>query len=169
MGGKRTLLNPLNTSNIIRFPRTEDQAVLFMSIVRSKYKPPAHNPHVDGEYNPADMIIRWLLGLKKKDLRYRCECHSLDSIGTRFQLLKRMYLHWRAAKLATLMEKLVGKGTYIGYGKGYENTRKPTCHCGSMLREDYGKKKVMIKGEIYRKYYPRYSRKRIHFPRLDRD
>jgi hypothetical protein len=157
---------------VTRFPRTDDGEMLYLAKMRAKYPAPPYNPRTDGSWNPADGIFEWLCKQQKQHLRKLCERHALESTGSRKRLIKRMYLHWRAAKLG------LGK-EWIGYGKGYENTRIPTCPCGSknkieMLRLE--KRKQELKEAARRqKYeillpskfrYPRYDENRIRFPRL---
>lgn len=158
---------------IIRFPRTKDREMQYLAKIRAKYPPPFYNPRTDGSWNPADGIFDWLCKCSKKKLRRLCIKHALDETGSRKRLIKKMYLHWRAAKL--------GKGkVWIGYGKGYENTRTPTCPCGSRNKLEIQKseqkkeelkelakrvKKYILEPTIHR--YPRYKKNRIHFPRLD--
>lgn len=106
-----------------RFPRTDDKDLLYMIQVRNKYPAPPYNPHTDGSYNPADMIIDFHLNQSKKKMRKLCIKHALEPDGPKRVLMKRMYLHWRASKLWKGVE-------YYGYGKGYKHTRRPDCSCG---------------------------------------
>lgn len=158
---------------ILRFPRTKDSEMVYLAKIRTKYPPPPYNPRTDGSLNPADWIFDWLCKRKTKKLRKLCVKHALDNTGSRRQLIKLMYLHWRAVKSG------IGK-EWIGYGPGYENTRMPDC-CPSAKSREYVKKaqaqeeKWKEHKRYMRKYvmlpsrirFPRYSKKRIHFPRLE--
>lgn len=119
-----------------RFPRLskdgKDDIVLRFRRLRKKYPPPEYDRHIHGSWNPGDYIPTWLMGQDKDRLKKLCKKHSLDYHGSLWRLVKRMYLHWRAAKL-----KIAGKHSeYYGYGKGYENVGIPLCSCGSVLKED---------------------------------
>lgn len=100
-----------------------------MSKIKRKYPPPDYNPRSDGRVNPAEIIIDFNLNLSKKKLRKLCYKHALETTGSKRALMKRLYLHWRASKLRYGFE-------YYGYGRGYENTRKPTCSCGFLNKEE---------------------------------
>lgn len=155
-------------TDVLRFPRTDDRDVLYVANLKRKYPPPKYNPRYDGGWNPSDGILNWLLGLGTKKLRKFCDAHALEDTGSRRKLIKRMYLHWRAGKLAS-QKILVGKGEWIGYGKGYESTREPTCHCGRHRRESYmpkpkPKPKVVRDWEPIRRF-PRYPKGIMRFPR----
>lgn len=152
--------------DVLRFPRTNDKDVLYVAALKRRFPPPVYDPRSDGGWNPSDYILSWLVGLSTDKLREFCETHALEDTGPRRKLIKRMYLHWRAGKLAS-QKILVGKGKWIGYGKGYESTREPTCHCGRKRREDYIPKKKMektwLKATIRR--FPRYPKGIKRFPR----
>lgn len=121
---------------IIRFPRTDDDALNYMVEKRIQYPPPPYDWKRDGSQNPADWILGQLLKYSKKKLRRLCVKHALEPEGPRRRLVWRMWMHWRAKKL------MIGRGEYYGYGKGYMNTRPPTCSCG-YLRKDYKVKKIV--------------------------
>ncbi len=145
----------------------------YLAKIRAQYPSPPYNPKTDGSWNPADGIFDWLLKCDNQKLQQLCSRHALDHTGSRRELVKRMYLHWRANKL--------GKGKiWIGYGKGYENVRIPDCPCGSknkmwmqMAEARKEELKEMAKRERKRimepsKFrFPRYRKDRIHFPRLE--
>lgn len=163
---------------IQRFPRTSDKLFLYVALFRAKYKPPPYNFRTDGSWNPADGVLNSLLKCDKKQLRRLCKKHALDYKGWIGKLIRRLYLHWRAAKFEHQGVK-VGSGEFIGYGKGYENTRIPNCPCGSRSRievrefekkkEDFKEQRSRMKKEIMKpsaKRFPRYKKGRIHFPRL---
>lgn len=176
--GRVSLLKMSNSLQISRFPRTDDEDMMYLAAMRAKYKAPPYNFRTDGSWNPADGVFKSLVESSTKKLRKLCKRHSLNHHGPRRKLIKKMYLHWRASKYEHFGVH-VGNGLYFGYGKGYENVRIPTCPCGSRSRSEkkrsdarmeaikemakYIKRHVMEPSRIH---YPRYSRKRIHFPRL---
>jgi hypothetical protein len=128
-----------------RFPRTEDPVVDFVAAMRIQYPAPFYNPRTDGSWNPADLIIDWLMSQKRIELRRLCRKHALRE-GSRSGMVKRMYLHWRHAKLR--------KGfPYIGYDTGFLNTREPNCICGA----------VKAVGQWTPQRFPRLP---FYFPRL---
>lgn len=119
-----------------RFPRLskdgKDDIVLRFRRLRKKYPAPDYDRHRDGSWNPGDYIPTWLMSQDKEKLKQLCKRHRLDHYGSRWRLVKRMYLHWRAAKL-----KIAGNHSeYFGYGKGYENVDIPVCSCGSVRKAD---------------------------------
>ena len=114
---------------VYRFPRTDDDDLLFMRELRLKYPAPKHDPFNYGPYNPADYVINAVLSYKTKKLRRLCRKHALRSDGSRQKLMRRMYLHWRSNKFK------LGP-VYYGYGPGCWNTRVPTCICGYLRRDD---------------------------------
>ncbi len=165
----------IRRNGVQRFPRTDDKAMLYLCRIRAKYPAPPHNPHAEGPYNPADSVLSSLLKQDEKVLKKLCDKHALRTGGSRGKLIKRLYLHWRASKLVHF-GKIVGSGTYIGYGKGYRSTRTPTCHCGSQRRDEYEKtredKKAVRKAREEAKAkaairrFPRYPKGIMRFPRL---
>jgi hypothetical protein len=147
----------------------------FLRQLKKDHPPPPYNPWVDGGYDPAEYILSFNYALSKKKLKQLCEKHALSTEGRRIELVKRMYLHWVAAKLEL-------GDDYFGYGPGYEHTRTPDCVCGSKRRADrdaaYEKRELIreIAKRSYRAFmtptirrYPRYARGRIRFPRLERN
>jgi hypothetical protein len=115
-----------------RFPRVakEDVEIIRWFIrMRKKYPPPPYDRHQHGSWYPGDYIPNWLMIQTTEHLQELCEKHALKSKGSRWKLIKRMYLHWRASKLK------IGK-VYYGYAKGYDYQRIPTCPCGSVLKKE---------------------------------
>jgi hypothetical protein len=112
-----------------RFPRTDNVVTLYVAKLRIKYPAPSYNWRYDGSTNPADIVLQSLVEASKKKLRRLCGKHSLETWGNKRRLIKRMYLHWRASKMNL-------GDPQIGYGKGYESTRNPTCVCGFRKRVD---------------------------------
>ena len=106
-----------------RFPRTEDGLLHFVAYLMREYPAPYADPKTYGpDYSFGDSIMESLLTASKKKLAKLCLKHSLKT-GSRKGMIRRMWLHWRAARL--------DRGyPYIGYGTGFENTRKPDCVCG---------------------------------------
>lgn len=123
-----------------RFPRLaggeggeDDEIVLRFRKLRKKHPAPEYNRHRDGSWNPGDYLPTWLMKQTTEQLRYLCKRHALNRHGSRWRLVKRMYLHWRASRL-----QICGKGfEYFGYGVGYENVRDPECSCGSLRKKDW--------------------------------
>lgn len=123
-----------------RYPRSEEQIVQYIAKLRRIYPPPKYNSKTDGTSgDPASFILNSLATYKKSKLRKYCDKHALETIGSRFKLIKRLYLHWRAFKLQT------GE-PYVGYGKGFESTRTPTCIC-AFNKVEYEKKKEELKDQ----------------------
>ena len=168
---------------IRRYPRSEDEIALYIAKLRAEYPAPVYNWKYGGSINPADMVLTELGGYTRKKLKRLAEKHSLDTHGGRRQIIKRMYLHWRAAKFQT-------GDPYIGYGPGFESTKEPSCVCGFRKRADIKReeklreeKREMIKkqrkeaDELWnkafdlraeRKLHPRFPRYKLpmRFPRL---
>ena len=164
---------------INRFPRTDDAVVLYIAHLRAKYPAPEHNWKYGGPLNPAEFVLGELGQYSREKLERLAEKHSLDSTGGRRKIIKRMYLHWRAAKFQT-------GSPNIGYGPGFESTRTPDCVCGfrkradikkeSKLKEDrregtreQARKATILWNEAFdakaeRKLHPRFPR--LLFPRL---
>lgn len=153
-----------------RFPRLSkdgsDDIVLRFRRLRREYPPPEYDRQIHGSWNPGDYIPTWLMKQDRKKLKHLCKQHSLDRHGSRWELVKRMYLHWRAAKL-----KIAGNHSeYYGYGKGYENVKIPVCSCGSVEKRDMEMRekkreeaKILAKEQLARflapiQRFPRYPR-----------
>jgi len=153
-----------------RFPRTENHIAIFVSKLRVRYPPPKYNPAYDGSIDPADFVLNSLGGGSKKDLKRWCNNHSLKPSGSRRKMIKRIYLHWRASKF--------GYGDpQIGYGKGYEATKTPSCVCGFRRKADIvsfeknrEKQKMMLREQRHKLdklWRDPYKRRfpRLRFPR----
>lgn len=120
---------PDKESTIYRFPRAKDEIIQYIAKLRAKYPAPAFNWKYGGSINPADLVLSSLGEYSRKKLKRLAEKHSLETTGGRRKIIKRMYLHWRAAKFQT-------GDPYIGYGKGFKSTRTPDCVCGFRKRAD---------------------------------
>lgn len=132
-----------------RFPRLEGERDesnwKFLSRLRQRYPLPVYRWQYDGSTNPGVDVLTGLLDRSKKQLRRYAHMHALDEEGSRFQLIKRLYLHWRSSRLQ------LGK-RYIGYGKHHQSTRTPTCICGfrrraDVLEEQEQKRLAMLNGK----------------------
>lgn len=157
-----------------RYPRSKDTVILYIAHLRAKYPAPQHSWKYGPSINPADMILGDLGECSKKKLKRLAEKHSLKTTGGRRKLIKRMYLHWRAAKFG------IGD-PYIGYGPGYESTRTPDCVCGFRKRADIEKEEKYKEDtrearkkqrkeatELWDKAFALREERRLHprFPRL---
>lgn len=124
---------PSEENYVRRFPRLRDKRQIrvlrFLHKLRTKYPIPSYNPKYDGSWNPGLGVLDGLIKLEKKKLKRMCFKHSLETFGSRFKLIRRMYLHWRASKL-------VLGSPYIGYGEGYKSTKTPSCPCGFYPRSE---------------------------------
>lgn len=92
-----------------RFPRLvnkEDQKVLtFIYKLRIKYPLPSYNRAFDGSWNPGAVVLSTLAFAKKKKLRKWADTNLQDDRGSRFTLIKKLYLHWRRAKIRGRMKE----------------------------------------------------------------
>lgn len=161
MARKRGVIEIETFRHIDRFPRLvkkDREKILkrlrFLDRLRAEYPAPAYNPHYDGSWNPAGFVLGAQVDRSTDHLRGLVEKHGMDPSGSRQDLMRQMYLHWRAAKLG------IGYPFY-GYGPGYRCVvPKPTCVCGfmrntSMTRFPRTKRfpRLIIKGQIIR--FPR--------------
>lgn len=156
---------PKEERPIYRFPRTDDQMVLYVRELRLKYPAPEHDWGMG--HNPADAILSWLLKITKRKLRKSCDRHALKH-GSRRRMIKRIYLHWRSSVLK------LGK-VYYAYGPGFQNTRIPDCSCGYLRRdvmeareESAKQRKAQRQAQTAPRIqrFPRYAKGRKRFPRL---
>jgi len=131
-----------------RFPRlrNDEETELFLQLgqMRRDFPPPKYSKTRDGAWNPAEIVISWLVNIGIIKLRERCSYHGLSDDGTHFDLIKSVYLHWRAGKVGL-----------PPYGAGFPRDHEPQCACG------------MMKPEIKRfpRLQPRFPRL-LRFPRL---
>ena len=114
-----------------RFPRLPghgetDEIILKFIELRKKYPAPEYNWR-GGAWNPGDYLPAWSMKQNTEHLQALCEKHSLKSEGSRWKLIKRLYLHWRASRLKTIEKGF----EFYGYGEGFENIQIPSCHCGN--------------------------------------
>ena len=109
-----------------RFPRTDDKYALFVAQLRAEYPAPEYNWKYDGGWNPADIILGTLVKAGLTKLQKFCDTHALEPSDNKRDMIKKLYLHWRASKMKS---REIGV-SYYGYGKGFMNTRKPDCPCG---------------------------------------
>jgi hypothetical protein len=110
---------------IHRFPRTNNKYALFTAQLRAEFPAPEYNPRFDGAYDPAAKVLSWAIAQGLTKLKALCIHHSLDPSDSKRDMVKKLYLHWRARKM-----KLRLGSEHYGYGPGFMNTRIPNCACG---------------------------------------
>lgn len=120
---------------IQRFPRLTDalspsriRALVKWRKIKLEYPPPYYDPWRDGACDPAEAIFTFSLHLKMKKLRKLAMKHGLWEEGERWELIKRIYLHWRSGKCRLGYP-------FTAYGIGHERYYEPTCVCGSITKE----------------------------------
>jgi len=95
--------------------------------MREEYPAPYYNPARDGAWNPAEAIIHWLAEASIEKLQEKCLYHGLNETGTRFQMIKAMYLHYRSSILKLGFP-------FTAYGPEHENDNPTQCNCGKMKK-----------------------------------
>ncbi len=130
-------------SEVFRFPRLEkwdSGEVLMLGDLRKAYPPPKYDPKRDGAWDPAEYVLSWLLRCEEEKLREKAKYHGLCDEGTKSELIKRLYLHWRASKLNSQKKNSVflSNFPFVAYGPGFERVEIPECSCGK-TKVDEGK------------------------------
>jgi hypothetical protein len=144
---------------LFRFPRLpeghEDELQLLPLLrqMRTDYPPPYYDPYRDGVVNTAESIISRAVGLTIEKLKEKSVYHGLSDEGTRFEMVRALYLHYRSRKLELGFP-------LVAYGENHENENPALCDCGK-VKADSSKIKRFPRLPIKR--FPRLPKR---FPRL---
>lgn len=146
-----------------RFPRMakdEERAHILTRLakLRVEYPPPYYDKWRDGAYDPTESVLKWLVDLHIDVLRRKCKWHGLADDGNRFDLTKRMYLHFRSSKLRLGYP-------WTGYGPEHRQAYLPECTCGRVRKIVKRFPREIIHRFPRTKFFPRPYR----FARLPRD
>jgi hypothetical protein len=131
-----------------RFPRIRDatllKRIIFVHELRAKYPLPAHDPRT-GYGNPGAVVLDWLVGLPKQKLKHYSGKYGLNSLGSGFKLIKRIYLHWRRRQIVLMtpppkplkhfprMGFHLGKDRLARFPRIAQGTRFPRLRLGDTL------------------------------------
>jgi len=153
---------PIKLEHVVgRYPRIPPgndiliKDILFAQALRAKYPAEYQPRNLCRVYNSASWVLSGILECPEDRLPVWGTTHGLSLEGSRHDLIRRLWLHWRAFGM-----KL---GNPIGYGKGFEKVGMATCVCSFYKVERFPReeKKAMKKAIIR---FPREENKR--FPRL---
>lgn len=148
--------------SIRRFPRIEGYREI-MTEIPLRWSYPPYDPHRDGQWDPGPTVLSDLALCDLDELKRRAERHGLLQEGTKFEIVERIYRHWRASKLELGFP-------LFGYNTGFEKVGPAVCSCGSAGIRRSKSMDIQRFPRYAHRYFPRTKRwpRLARFPRTKR-